>query len=180
MAAETGELVRGLVRSAGVPLVIDADGLNHIAAHLEVLEGLSTPVVLTPHPGEMARLAGTDAAAVQRDRIGCARRLAVDRRVYVVLKGARTVVALPDGSVFLNPTGNPGMASGGMGDVLTGAIAGLICQGAAPADAACAGVYLHGAAADALAASVGPRGYLAGELMRELPAALARIAQGTQ
>jgi NAD(P)H-hydrate epimerase len=178
MAPETGELVRGLVRSAEVPVVIDADGLNHLAAHLEALDGLRAPVVLTPHPGEMARLAGTDAAAVQRDRIGCARRLAVGRGVHVVLKGARTLVAHPDGSVFLNPTGNPGMASGGMGDVLTGAIAGLICQGASPAEAACAGVYLHGAAADALAASVGPQGYLAGEVLRALPAALARVAQG--
>jgi NAD(P)H-hydrate epimerase len=178
MAPETGELVRGLVRTAEVPVVIDADGLNHLAAHLEALDGLRAPVVLTPHPGEMARLAGTDAAAVQRDRIGFARRLAVGRGVYVVLKGARTVVAQPDGSVFLNPTGNSGMAAAGMGDVLTGAIAGLICQGASPAEAACAGVYLHGAAADALAASVGPRGYLAGEVLRELPAALARVAQG--
>ena len=177
-APETGELVRGLVRSAEAPMVIDADGLNHLAGHLDLLQGLRLPVVLTPHPGEMARLVGTDAAAVQRDRIGCARRLAVDRGVHVVLKGAGTVVALPDGTVFLNPTGNPGMASGGMGDVLTGAIAGLICQGAAAADAACAGVYLHGAAADALAATVGPRGYLAGDVMRELPAALARLAQG--
>jgi NAD(P)H-hydrate repair Nnr-like enzyme with NAD(P)H-hydrate dehydratase domain len=98
--------------------------------------------------------------------------------VHVVLKGARTIVAHPDGSLFLNPTGNPGMAAGGMGDVLTGAIAGLICQGIPPAEAALAAVYLHGAAADRLAATVGPCGYLAGEVMRELPAAMARVVQG--
>jgi hydroxyethylthiazole kinase-like uncharacterized protein yjeF len=178
MAPGTGELVRALVRSADAPLVIDADGLNHLAGHLETLEGLRVPVVLTPHPGEMARLMATEAAAVQRDRLGCARRLATSRGVHVVLKGARTIVAHPDGSLFLNPTGNPGMAAGGMGDVLTGAIAGLICQGIPPAEAALAAVYLHGAAADRLAATVGPCGYLAGEVMRELPAAMARVVQG--
>jgi ADP-dependent NAD(P)H-hydrate dehydratase / NAD(P)H-hydrate epimerase len=178
MAPETGELVRGLVRSGAAPLVIDADGLNHLAGHLDTLDGRPAPVVLTPHPGEMARLMGMEVTDVQRDRVGCARRLATGRGVHVVLKGARTVVAHPDGGVFLNPTGNPGMASGGMGDVLTGAIAGLICQGVAPAEAARAGVYLHGAAADHLAAHVGLRGYLAGEVMRELPPTMARLAQG--
>ena len=176
-APATGELVRGLVRSAGAPIVIDADGLNHLAGRMDTLDGLRVPVVLTPHPGEMARLMGTTVADVQRDRVAAARKLAGERGVHVVLKGARTVVAHPDGGVVLNPTGNAGMASGGMGDVLTGAIAGLICQGVPPAEAAQAAVFLHGAAADHLAAAVGPRGYLAGDVMRELPSAMARLTR---
>jgi ADP-dependent NAD(P)H-hydrate dehydratase / NAD(P)H-hydrate epimerase len=176
-APETGEFVRHLVRSAGTPLVIDADGLNHLAGHLDALDGVEPPVVLTPHPGEMARLAGTAVADVQRDRIGSARKLATGHGVHVVLKGARTVVAHPDGSVFLNPTGNAGMASGGMGDVLTGAIAGLICQGVPPGEAARAAVFLHGAAADHLAATVGAIGFLAGDVLRELPSAIARLSR---
>jgi NAD(P)H-hydrate epimerase len=175
--AATGELVRALMRASAVPLVVDADGLNHLAGRLDAARGLSVAAVLTPHPGEMGRLAGITPEAVQQDRIDCARRLAVDLAAHVVLKGARTLVADPDGTVFVNPTGNPGMAAAGMGDVLTGAIAGLIAQGVAPGPAARAAVYLHGAAADHLAATVGPRGYLAGEVMHALPAALARLLQ---
>jgi NAD(P)H-hydrate epimerase len=174
-APETGELVRDLIRSSPVPLVIDADGLNHLAGHLEVLKGLAVAAVLTPHPGEMARLMATTAASVQRDRIACARDLAVGSQVHVVLKGARSVIARPDGSIHVNPTGNAGMASGGMGDVLTGAIAGLITQGIRPDRACRAAVYLHGAAGDRLARSAGPWGFLAGEVMNALPAELAGL-----
>ena len=145
-APETGALVRDLIRSSTIPMVIDADGLNHLAGHLDLLKGVSPAAVLTPHPGEAARLLGTTVVAVQQDRIACARDLAAACRVHVVLKGARTVIAHPDGSAHVNPTGNPGMAAGGMGDVLTGAIAGLITQGARPDLAARAAVYLHGAA----------------------------------
>jgi NAD(P)H-hydrate epimerase len=174
-APETGELVRDLIRSSPAPLVIDADGLNHLAGHLDLLKGISAPAVLTPHPGEMARLLETTASTVQKDRMACARELAAACGVHVVLKGARTVIAHPDGRVYVNPTGNPGMASGGMGDVLTGAIAGLITQGVEPDCAARAAVYLHGAAGDSLARSRGPRGFLAGEVMDALPAELAKL-----
>jgi NAD(P)H-hydrate epimerase len=177
-APETGELVRDLIRSSPVPLVIDADGLNHLAGHLEVLEKISVAAVLTPHPGEMARLLATTAPSVQRDRIACARDLAVTSKVHVVLKGARTVIAHPDGGVYVNPTGNAGMASGGMGDVLTGAIAGLITQGIRPDLAARAAVYLHGAAGDSLSRSAGPWGYLAGEVLDALPAEIAKLSGG--
>jgi NAD(P)H-hydrate epimerase len=153
--------------------VIDADGLNHLAGASTVLQNRPADTVLTPHPGEMARLLGTTAPAVQRDRIGCARDLATALSLHVVLKGARTVIAHPDGTVYINPTGNSGMASGGMGDVLTGALAGLIAQGIRPDRAARAAAYLHGAAADHLAISVGPWGYLAGEVMNALPRQLA-------
>ncbi|MCU0602805.1 MAG: NAD(P)H-hydrate dehydratase [Desulfobacterales bacterium] len=172
-APETGELVRDLVRSNPLPMVIDADGLNHLAGHLDLLKGVAAAAVLTPHPGEMARLLGTTAAAVQQDRIACARDLAGACRVHVVLKGARTVIAHPDGSVHVNPTGNPGMAAGGMGDVLTGAIAGLMTQGVRPDLAARAAVYLHGAAGDRLARERGPWGFLAGEVMNALPGEIA-------
>jgi NAD(P)H-hydrate epimerase len=107
--------------------------------------------------------------------MACARELAAACGVHVVLKGARTVIAHPDGRVYVNPTGNPGMASGGMGDVLTGAIAGLITQGVEPDCAARAAVYLHGAAGDSLARSRGPQGFLAGEVMDALPAELAKV-----
>jgi NAD(P)H-hydrate epimerase len=123
----------------------------------------------------MARLLGTTAPAVQRDRIACARDLATALNLHVVLKGARTLIAHPDGTVYINPTGNAGMASGGMGDVLTGALAGLIAQGIRPELAARAAVYLHGAAADRLSRSVGPWGYLAGEVMNALPAQIAAL-----
>jgi ADP-dependent NAD(P)H-hydrate dehydratase / NAD(P)H-hydrate epimerase len=176
-APATGELVRSLVRRSPCPLVIDADGLNHLAGRLDCLENLPVAAVITPHPGEMARLLGVTAAAVQSDRIGCARNLATSLKVHVILKGARTIIARPDATVFVNPTGNPGMAAGGMGDVLTGAVAGLITQGASLDLAACAAVYLHGAAADWLAQRVGPRGFLAGEVMRRLPAEIARLPQ---
>ncbi len=171
----TGELIRGLIRASKVPMVIDADALNHLAGRLDAVRRLPVGAVLTPHPGEMGRLTGTATAEVQQDRVGCARRLAIDLKAHIVLKGARTVVADPDGTVFVNPTGNPGMAAAGMGDVLTGAIAGLIAQGMAPGAAARAAVYLHGAAADHLATSVGPVGYLAGEVMRALPIAIAHL-----
>jgi NAD(P)H-hydrate epimerase len=174
-AAETGELVRELVRSSPIPLVIDADGLNHLAGHTQVLKDLAVPAILTPHPGEMARLLGTTAPAVQRDRIACARDLAATLNLHVVLKGARTIIAHPEGTVYVNPTGNPGMAAGGMGDVLTGVLAGLITQGIRPEPAARAAVYLHGAAADHLARSVGPWGYLASEVMSALPGQIAAL-----
>lgn len=174
-AEATTALVRELVPASPVPLVIDADGLNALAGRLEILRGLAVPAVLTPHPGEMARLTGASVAAIQADRLGHARRLAAECRAHVVLKGAATIVAHPDGTAAVNPTGNPGMGAGGMGDVLTGVIAALIAQGLAPGAAARAGVYLHGAAADRVAAAVGPRGYLAGEVMAALPATLADL-----
>ena len=168
-APETEMLFKHLLQENTKPMVIDADGLNILAGHTEILKDLDTPVVLTPHPGEMARLMRITTADVQEDRIKCARDFAEKFNVHVVLKGARTVVAHPDGRVFINPTGNPGMASGGMGDVLTGIIAGFIAQGHTPELAAHAGVYLHGAAADSLAKNKGPFGYLATDVMNTLP-----------
>jgi hydroxyethylthiazole kinase-like uncharacterized protein yjeF len=175
-ATGTQKLFKHLLQENTKPVVIDADGLNILAGHIEILKDLDTPVVLTPHPGEMARLIGTTSADVQKNRIKCARNFSTKFNVHVVLKGARTVVAHPDGRVFINPTGNPGMASGGMGDVLTGIIAGFIAQGHSPELAAHAGVYLHGAAADSLVKNKGPFGYLATDVMNTLPEVIKTLA----
>jgi len=177
-AEETSNLVRRLVAESPVPLVIDADGLNCLAGGLDAVANARVPVVLTPHPGEMSRLSGVSSAEIQADRVGSARSFAMKCGVFLVLKGAATVVAASDGTCFINPTGNPGMASGGMGDVLTGLIAGLLAQGATPLDAACTGVFLHGRSADVLAGGIGPFGYLATEVMAEIPARLAELMSG--
>ena len=178
-AGKTRALVIRIIRESPIPMVIDADGLNNLAEDTKIVKNLDVPVILTPHPGEMARLTKTTAAAVQADRIKNAREFAIEFNVHVVLKGAATVIAHPDGSAFINPTGNPGMAAGGMGDVLTGMIAGLVTQGFSPASAAHAGVYLHGAAADTLAESIGPVGYLAGEVMDAIPHEIKKIVQAS-
>ncbi len=171
---QTGELVHRMLKEIDLPMVIDADGLNHLAGHLDCLAGRKAATVLTPHPGEMARLANLSVADIQNNRVAAARKLATHCRVHVVLKGARTVVAEPDGAVWINPTGNPGMASGGMGDVLTGLIAGLVAQGCTATQASLAGVYLHGLAADILGTQM-PWGYLAREVMDTIPSAIQRV-----
>ncbi len=168
-AEETKALIWGLLRTNKQPMVIDADGLNILSEQLGRLKSHSYPLILTPHPGEMGRLCSLSAADIQKNRIDHARSLATRLGAHVVLKGARTVMAHPDGSVLVNPSGNSGMASGGMGDVLTGAIAGFITQGYGPKEAVHLGVYLHGAAADYLWQHKGPFGYLATEVMNQLP-----------
>lgn len=165
----TMNLVRKLIQDSPVPVVVDADGLNALAGNLAFLKDLEVPVVMTPHPGEMARLIKKKPSQVQQDRIGLSRSFATTHKVYLVLKGAKTVVAYPDGTILINQTGNPGMASGGMGDVLTGMISGLIVQGLPVDEAINTGVYLHGCAADFLAQSKGPVGFLASEIVDILP-----------
>jgi len=134
-------------------------------------------LVLTPHPGEMARLLGVSSKEVQDDRLGTAERTAAGWNCTVVLKGARTVVAGPDGTTYVNATGNPGMATGGSGDVLTGAVAGLLAQGLEPVRAAAAAVYLHGRAGDLAAETKGQPGLIAGDILDRLPEAIKEIAQ---
>lgn len=167
--AETKALVLDLIESSPIAMVIDADGLNHLSEEIEILKRTKAPVVLTPHPGEMSRLINKPTAAILKDKVAHARNFAETYGVHVVLKGARTVTAHPDGRIFVNPTGNSGMASGGMGDVLTGIIAGLMVQGYAPDTAARIGTFLHGAAADSLARKDEPFGFLAGQVMEQLP-----------
>jgi len=161
--------VRALLDRAEGPLVLDADALTVLAPDPDVLRGTpDRPVVITPHPGEMARLLGTTAADVQRARLSTARDFAVTHHVYVVLKGSRTLVATPDGTVYVNPTGNPGMATGGSGDVLTGMLTGWLAQGLGVTAACLLAVYLHGAAGDLAAADVGEVSMTAGDIVAEI------------
>jgi len=152
---------------ARVPCVVDADGLNILAENRPDCRTwrFKAPVVLTPHPGEMSRLCGLGTREIQGNRIDTARDFAEKSNVILVLKGAATIIASPEGHVFVNPTGNPGMASGGMGDVLTGLIGSFLAQGMDPLDAARAGVFLHGLAADAASDVRGERGLIASDLL---------------
>ncbi len=170
----TGTGVATLVQrllAGRVPLVLDADALNVLAGKEEPLARSRAQKILTPHPGEMGRLLGRSTEEVQRDRLGVAREAAARFGAIVVLKGARTVVATPDGSAFIVPAGNPGMATGGMGDVLTGVIAAYLAQKAQPAVAAWLGAYLHGVAGDLVAERLGPAGLLAREVADAIPRA---------
>lgn len=172
-APETLAVVRTVAPEIEAPLILDADGVVAFAEAPDALRARRGPTVLTPHPGEAATLLATTAAEINADRVGHARALCEATGAVVVLKGAATVVAAPDGSLSLNPTGGPGLATGGTGDVLAGAIGGLLAQGCAAADAARLGVYLHGDAADRLAAEQGDAGLLASDVATALPRALA-------
>lgn len=171
----TVELVHRLCTKVELPKVIDADGLNALAEKPELLDELGSEAILTPHPGEMARLLGCSIQEVESDRIGIPQNFAKEHGVTLVLKGAPTITASPSGEVYLNSTGNAGMATAGMGDVLTGAIAGLLAQGLNPVDAAILGVYVHGLAADIAAEKIGESGIIAGDVLRRLPEALNAI-----
>jgi NAD(P)H-hydrate epimerase len=171
---DTRTLVGTIVRTARPPLVLDADGLNCVAGTGILRERLG-PTVLTPHPGEMGRLLEVTTAEVQADRLRVARQLATRDQVVVVLKGARTIVVAPDGRAAIVPTGNPGMATGGTGDVLAGIVGGLLAQGLDAFDAACLGAFAHGLAGDRVALRQGEVGLLARDLLDELPAALATL-----
>ena len=148
---DTEQVVSALIRRANCPLVIDADGINAVAKNIDILNEKRDSVILTPHPGEMARLVGKEIEDVERDRLSVARTFAQEHGVTLVLKGHNTLVACPDGNIFYNTTGNAGLAKGGSGDVLAGMIAGFAAQGIKPELAAVLGVYLHGMAADACA-----------------------------
>ena len=170
-AAETAALISRLYTEVELPMLVDADGLNILASDTSLLKKSGGPRILTPHPGEMSRLTGRTIQEIQGNRIEITREFAVAHNVHVVLKGADSLVCDPDGNLALNPTGNPGMACGGMGDVLSGIIGGFLAQGLSPWQASCLGVYSHGLAADRLAADVSA-GYLASEVAHELPYAL--------
>ncbi len=173
---ETVELVHALAKHLDRPSVIDADALNALAGRPSILTTCKMPPILTPHPGEMARLeAEATPKSINANRISVATRFAQERGVFLVLKGARTVVARPDGVTAICSTGNPGMATAGTGDVLTGMIVGLLAQGLASWEAACAAVYLHGSAGDLAAAGKGQVGLLAGDIIEEVPFAIKRV-----
>ncbi len=172
---ETSELVRDVALNTTVPTVIDADGLNAFEGLADMLSGKKRTLVLTPHPGEMARLTGTSVGAVQADRLGVARRFSREHACILVLKGHRSIVALPNGAAWINPTGNAGMATGGTGDILTGMVAGLLAQfPERPELAVCAAVYLHGMAGDVASNQMGEMAMIATDLLRTLPEAMWR------
>ena len=175
-AEGTRDLVKQIVDRATMPLVVDADGLNAFASDPDRLTGREgRDVIITPHPGEMGRLVGMSTDEVQASRLEIARNFAVAHRVYVVLKGHRTLIATPDEKVFINPTGNPGMATGGTGDVLTGMIAAWLAQ-LLDAEAACkVAVYLHGMAGDLAEADEGEVSMTAGDLAAHIGDALMEL-----
>jgi NAD(P)H-hydrate epimerase len=170
----TAKAIKEIIIRAEVPLVVDADALNALAGCMDILQQSPALAVVTPHPGEMARLIGMTAGQVNSDRINIAREFAVRWDSIVVLKGAPTITAFPDGEIFVNSSGNAGMATGGTGDVLTGVIASFIAQGLSSHDAAVAGVYIHGLAGD-ITAKQGASGLVAGDLLHKLPAAILAI-----
>lgn len=180
---ETVDLIQGLLHETDHPSVIDADGLNALAdgkinrspsqSHItNLLSSLPSQSVLTPHPGEMARLTGLSVPDIEKNRIGIAREFAQEHGLTLVLKGVPTVIALHTGEVWINSTGNPGMATGGMGDVLTGLIAGLMSQGVPFSEAGVLGAYLHGLAGDISAEMTGMHGLVAGDVLEAIPEAI--------
>jgi NAD(P)H-hydrate epimerase len=174
---ETERLIRTLIAEVSLPMVVDADGLNALAGDLSVLKRRKAPVILTPHPGEMSRLIGKRTDLIQRERFTVAADLAERSGAIVVLKGAHTVVAAPDGSARVNNTGNPGMATAGTGDALTGMIAAWLAQGIDPVEAATWGVALHGAAGDLAAAERGEISLITSDLIEKIPEAIQKYVK---
>ncbi len=169
---ETQSLILKLINTLSLPIILDADGLTALATQPKILPTTNRSLILTPHPGEMARLIRSNAKEVQEDRIGVSRSFSQSHHVYLVLKGHRTLIATPKGEVFINPTGNPGMASGGTGDVLTGMIGGLICQGVDVLQSLQISVYLHGLAGDRMAQEMGEKSLVATDIIKKIPALL--------
>ena len=170
------KLLNGLEK----PLVLDADGLNALAGKPEILKKVKAPVIVTPHPGEMAGLTGLKIEKIQKSRRETALRFSREYNVVTVLKGYQTVVASPDGSLYLNFTGNPGLATAGSGDVLAGLIAGLLVQGLPVFSAASLGVYLHGLAGDLVSREKGEPSLLAGDLLEKIPSAIRFLLEQTR
>jgi len=168
---ETPAFVRRLIRESPVPVVVDADAINAFAGRAADLADRASDCVLTPHTGEFGRLFGMPSSEVLEDRIGLARKAAVETRSVVVLKGPRTLVALPEG---INPTGSSSLATGGTGDVLTGAMAAFVARGLGAADAATLAVYLHGLAGEIAGETFG-EGTLSGDVARAIPEAVSRV-----
>ena len=178
LETETQQLARDLIASIERPLLIDGDGITAICQTPDLVRQRRAPTVLTPHMGEMSRLTGQSIEALERDRIGNVQRAAADLNAFIVLKGAHTLIGCPDGRVFINLSGNSGMASAGSGDVLTGTIAAMHGLGLSLEQAVCKGVFLHGAAGDLAALRQGEDGMTAQDILNLLPQALKHDRQG--
>ena len=171
----TEAFLLGLLRKTRIPVVADADAINIIARNIQVLKQMKVPIILTPHPGEMGRLTGTTSKEIQKSRVDYARDFTIKNRCYLILKGARSLIATPEGRVYINPTGNPGMSSGGMGDILTGVISGLLSQKYSPEEACTLGTFIHGLAGDIMAEIIGKSGITATDVADSVPLALSRV-----
>lgn len=163
------ELVSEIIRKSSCPIILDADGINAINKNINLLQEAQAPIVITPHPGEMARLLNISIEKVQSDRINIAQKFAMKFRVVVVLKGVFTIIATPKGQIFVNPTGNPGMAKGGSGDILSGMIASFVAQGLTLVDSAMCGVFLHGLAGDTCAHRISQYGMTPTDMLDVIP-----------
>ncbi len=172
---ETVQLLSELLPKIDCPLIIDADALNSIAQNPNTLSQLKSNAVLTPHPKEMSRITGMETSNILKKRIECARNFAQEHSINLVLKGAATIISQPNGLTTINPTGNPGMATAGSGDILTGIIASLVAQGFSPSKAAITGVYLHGLSGDIFVEKESQTNLIAGDLLRTLPETMKRI-----
>ncbi|MCL6466529.1 MAG: NAD(P)H-hydrate dehydratase [candidate division WOR-3 bacterium] len=173
--SQTKTLIREILPRLSRPVVLDADGINNLVGAEELIPQCSAPIILTPHPGELSRLIGIPPDEINTNRIEIARTTAKRFNCVLVLKGAPTVTATPQGRVFVNPTGNSGLGSGGTGDILTGLIAGLLAQGASPLDAALTGVFLHGRAADLAVQELSEYSLCARDLLQFLPRAFTEL-----
>jgi NAD(P)H-hydrate epimerase len=173
---ETQMLVRRIAAEMNLPMVIDADGLNALAGHTGILSARERPTIVSPHPGEMARLTGISISEIGEKREKVAADSAAEWGVQLILKGAPSLVATTDGELFVNTTGNSGMSTAGSGDVLTGVLAALLCQGLGARDAAVLGTYVHGLAGDCASERFTERGMIAGDMISCLPEAWRRLA----
>lgn len=169
------QLVSEIIRDTKVPMVVDADGINCIAENIEILNQGKGPIIITPHPGEMARLLNKDIQEIEKNRQYYSQYISEKYNIIVVLKGNKTIVTSPEGHTYINKTGNPGMATAGSGDVLTGIIASLLGQRLDPFDAAKLGVYLHGLAGDITRDRLGEYGMIASDIIEAIPYAIMRV-----
>ncbi len=174
---DTEKLVHGAIKEIKSPMIIDADGINALSTNIDILKEAQAPVILTPHPGEMSRLCGKSIPEILAAPAAVAYKFAQEYGVTVVLKGANTVVCNPDNAVYINTTGNAGLARGGSGDLLAGMTTSLVAQGMKPFDAAVCAVYLHGLAADEVAAKTSMRGMLPSDVLNELPVLFSKFEQ---
>lgn len=172
---DTTKIVEEVIKNSGKPIIIDADGINIISKNIDILKQAKSHLILTPHPGEMSRLLNATVDDVQTNRIEYAKRFAVNNKLTLILKGADTVVASKDGKVYINKTGNPGMAKGGSGDILAGMIASFVAQGISPLDAAVCAVYLHACAGDDCASKLSQTAMLPTDIINELPELFLKI-----
>lgn len=168
VSRDAEKLIKELMLASSVPVILDADGINNLAPDIEFIKQVKAPLILTPHPGEMARMLGITVSEVEADRVNIAKRFATDYGVILCLKGANTLVATPSGEVFVNLIGNPGMATAGSGDMLAGIILALSARMEDTVSAVCAGVWLHSAAGDAAAAELNENAMLPSDMVEKL------------